>query len=243
SSPRSTPDPPPARSGACRSRVSDCAAPAARTPAASGSGSARSDRTGGSRRGRTRRAGEPDQAIAVEVAIGGQPLVLAGDAGHLRGIAHGDPPRPREHRGLDARGHRVIARQDVVGDAAKARRRASPEDRVTDEAVVALRSQQGLELGAGLELVEPPPDHRREARVPEPLPRIVPGAGPGVGERDAIRGPHTLDPILFERPLAHRAEPFDRLDLEHPPYALGTRRSRKSTSTAALRSGSSSHTK
>src|SRR5205807_7272555 len=127
-------------------------------------------------------------------------LMLTDDAVDLGRVPDRDPPRPGKYRWLDARGHRVVARQDVVGEAAKSGGGTSPEDRVADEAVLALGGQQRLELGAGLRCVEPPPHDRREARVPEPLPRIVPGAGAGVGESDAIGRPHTLDPVLLERP-------------------------------------------
>ena len=92
---------------------------------------------------------DPDQPVAVEVAVGAQPVVVADDRGHRRRVADRDPPRPREHRRLDAGGHRGVRRGHVVGEPPAAGQRRVPEDRVADEAVLALGGQQRLELAPG----------------------------------------------------------------------------------------------
>ena len=128
----------------------------------------------------------------------GQPVVVADDPGYERRVADRDPPRPRQHRRLDAGGHRCLRRGHVVGEPPAARQRRVPEDRVADEPVFALGGQQRLELTARPRGVEVAPADRGEARVPVPLPRVVAGARAGVGERHAVGGAHTLAPVLGE---------------------------------------------
>ena len=125
---------------------------------------------------------DPEQPVALEVAVGGQPVHLGGDP-RLRGrVADGDLPGPGQQRRLDRLGLEGAARGDVVEGQAAERDRPVPEDRVADEAVVALGGEQGLQLGPRPRRVEAPPDDRREAGVPVPLPRVAARAGAGVGE-------------------------------------------------------------
>ena len=57
---------------------------------------------------------DPQQAVAVEIAVRGQPVGLRRDPG-LRGrVADGDPPGPGEQRRLDRLGLHRAARADVV---------------------------------------------------------------------------------------------------------------------------------
>src|SRR5215218_11113813 len=128
---------------------------------------------------------EPQKAIALEVAVRAQPFVMAGDPRLGGRVADRDPPRPGEERRLDRPRHLGGARGDVVIEEPLQRERPVPEDDVADEAVLPHRGEQGLELLARAPRLEAPPDDRREARVPVPLPRVPRGARPRVGVADA----------------------------------------------------------
>ena len=142
---------------------------------------------------------DPQQPVAVEIAVGDEPLVVAGDAGLGRRIADRDSPRPGQERRLDRPGHRVRARADVVVEAATERDRVIPEDHVTDEPVGPAGAKQRFELRPGAARVEAAPDDRREARVPVPLPGIARRARAGVGVADAP--PLALRPARAEYTL------------------------------------------
>ena len=75
---------------------------------------------------------------------------------------------------------------------------------MADEAVGALGGQQRLELGSGPRRLEAPPDDRREAGVPVPLPGVAAGAGLRVGEAAAVAG--ALRPVAAQG-LARRSRP------------------------------------
>jgi len=125
---------------------------------------------------------DPQQPVAVEVAVARQPVHLGADPRLGGRVADGDPPGPGEKRRLDRLGLERVARGDVVEGIAGEADRAVPEDRVADEPVVPLRGQQRLELGPGALGGEAPPADRGEAGVPVPLPRIPPRARPRVRE-------------------------------------------------------------
>ena len=129
------------------------------------------------------RLDQPEQPVALEVAVREEPLVVPGDA-RLRGrVADRDAPGPGQERRLDRRRHRRRAPVDVVVGAPLERDRVVPEDHVADEPVLARRAQQRLELRARALGLEPAPDDRREARVPVPLPRVAGRARPRVAVR------------------------------------------------------------
>ena len=92
---------------------------------------------------------DPDQPVAVQVAVVLEPVVVASDPRLLRRVADGQAPRPRQQRRLDARGHRRVVVGDVVEEPARAPQRRVPEDRVTDEAVGVGGGEQRLELACG----------------------------------------------------------------------------------------------
>ena len=120
---------------------------------------------------------DPQQPVALQVALGADRGVVGDDPRLERRIADRHPPRERQRRRLDRRGHRVVAMDHVVEQLPRAADRVLPEDRVTDEPVRPRRGEQRLELGARARRVEVPPRDRREARVPVPLPAIAPGLG------------------------------------------------------------------
>ena len=171
---------------------------------------------------------DPDQPVAIEVAVALEPVVVAGDPRLLRRVADGEAPGPGQQRRLDARGHRRVLIGDVVEEAARAPQRRVPEDRVADEAVGGGGGEQRLEFAAGARGVEVPPRDRREARVPVPLPRVVAGARRGVAEVHPV-GADALTPAVRQHPPAERADRA-RVDLSR-----GRHRSR------AGRSGSRLH--
>ena len=45
------------------------------------------------------RLDDPHQPVSVEVAVLGQPVVVARDRGNAPGVPDRDPPRPRQRRG------------------------------------------------------------------------------------------------------------------------------------------------
>ena len=106
---------------------------------------------------------DPEKAVAVEVAVRAQPLVVSRDRGLGPRFADRDPPRPREERRLDRRGRVHAAGGDVVVEAAPEAHRSLPEGDVADEAVLTPGAKQRLQLATGPGRVKPPPDDRREA--------------------------------------------------------------------------------
>ena len=94
------------------------------------------------------RLDQPQQAVALEVAVRPQPLVVGRDPRLGGRVADREPPRPGEQRRLDRAGHLGVARGDVVVDEPLPAQRLVPEDHVADEAVVAHRVQQAVELVA-----------------------------------------------------------------------------------------------
>ena len=126
---------------------------------------------------------DPEQPVAVQRAVLLEPVVVARDPRLGGRVADRDPPRPGQQRRLDARGHRIVGRDDVVGVAAASPQRLLPEDRVADEAVVALGGQQRVELAPCACRVKPPPGDRVKAGVPVPLPRVAARARTREGER------------------------------------------------------------
>ena len=120
---------------------------------------------------------DPQQPVALEVALCADRGVVGDDSRLERRIADGHPPCERQRRRLDRRGHRVVAMDHVVVERARPADRMIPEDRVADETVRACRGQQRLELRARARRIEVPPRDRREARVPVPLPAVAPGLG------------------------------------------------------------------
>src|SRR5581483_1240139 len=139
---------------------------------------------------------DPEKTVAVDAALVLDPVVMAHDRGHCRGVTGDKAPRPREQRRLDRAGHEVRTRGDVVEEGPHGVDLASPEDRVADEAVLALSSQQGLQLRSGSYTVESSPGDRREARVPVPLPRVAAGARSGVRKRPLRVG--ALAPVALQ---------------------------------------------
>ena len=132
----------------------------------------------------------------------------------IRGSAAGSPTAIR-HAQASSGGWIVsvckgAARGDVVEGQAPEGDRPVPEDRVADEAVVALRGEQALELGPGAVGVEAAPDDRREAGVPVPLPGVPGRARPGVGKvrLTAI----ALEPAAAQDPLGDLDDGSRHLD-------------------------------
>src|SRR5947209_9844244 len=156
---------------------------------------------------------QPQQAVALEVALAAQPFVVGDDRGLGRGVAGGEQPRPGERRRLDRGGHAVVVADHVVEQAPHAAELALPEDRMPDEAVLSRDGQQRRELASWTLRVKAPPCDRGEARVPVPLPAIALGARAGVGVGDAVA--HADSPVVRERLRAPRA------------YAPGRRRTRR----------------
>src|SRR3954447_5793404 len=157
------------------------------------------------------RLDDPEQPVAVEVAVRLEPAVVGGDP-RLRGrVAHGDPPRPGQQRGLDRGCVPGLPRGHVVGPAALPVDGAVPEDRVADEPIVGTTVQQAAKLALGARAVEAAPDDRVEARVPVPLPWVVPGAGPRIAEANPI--PVALDPVALQRLLGNAEDLL--LDVRH----------------------------
>src|SRR5262249_6147456 len=85
---------------------------------------------------------------------------------------------------------------------------AMPEDGVADEAVVPAAVEEAPQLALAAGRIEPPPDDRVEARVPIPLPGVVPRAWPRVAVVDAIA--LALDPVAAERLLGDAEDPIRR---------------------------------
>src|SRR5579884_4319860 len=131
---------------------------------------------------------------------------MGDDPGLERRVADGNPPRPGQGGRLDARRHGRRAREDVVGEAPDVTGLAGPEDRVPDEAIRLLGGEQAPELELRALGVEAPPRDRGKAGVPIPLPRIVAGAGTGVGEAGLVAGPCALEPVLTQRLLTERSD-------------------------------------
>ena len=134
-----TTGPPRSRSAARPSRGGGCGRRAAESR--SRRGAPAPDRVELRRRVEPRLVGldEPQQAVAVEVAVGAQPLVVGGDPRLGGRVADGDPPRPGQQRRLDRPGHLGVAAGHVVVDQPPARSPAGPRRRVADEAVGAHR--------------------------------------------------------------------------------------------------------
>src|SRR5215813_10206003 len=139
--------------------------------------------------------------------------MVGSDAPLLGRVADRDPPGPGEKGRLDRRGVSCAPRGDVVGPAALPVDGAVPEDRVADEAVGAPAVEQAPKLALGPLAVESPPDDRVKARVPVPLPRVVPGAGTRVGEGDPVA--LTLDPAGAQRLLREPQNAVADLRLHH----------------------------
>ncbi len=57
---------------------------------------------------------DPEQPVALEVAVGGEPVDLGADPRLRRRVADGDPPGPGQQRRLDRLGLQRAARGDVV---------------------------------------------------------------------------------------------------------------------------------
>ena len=129
---------------------------------------------------------DPQQPVALEVALGADRGVVSDDPRLERRIADRHRPRERERRRLDRRGHRVVAMDHVVKQRPRPADRMLPEDRVTDEPVGTSRCQQRLKLRARPLRVEMTPGDRRETRVPVPLPAVAPRTRARVGKRHAI---------------------------------------------------------
>ena len=89
------------------------------------------------------RLDDPEQAVAVEVAVGLEPAVVGGDPRLVGRVPDRDPPGPGEQRRLDRGGVRRLLGGDVVGPAPLPVDVAVPEDRVADEAVLASRRRAG----------------------------------------------------------------------------------------------------
>ncbi len=139
---------------------------------------------------------DPKQPVALEVAVGRQPVRVGRDPRLVRRIADRDPPRPRQQRRLDRLGHLGRAVAHVVEEPPPDRDRPVPEDRVADEPARALGGEQRLELGARPRGVEVAPGDRGEARVPVPLPRVAQGARPRV--RVGHAGALSRRPVLAQ---------------------------------------------
>ncbi len=142
---------------------------------------------------------DPEQAVALEVAVGEQPVGLRADPRLLRRVADRETPGPGQQRRLDRLGLPRGAGGDVVEGAPHAGDRPVPEDRVADEAVGALGGEQALELGPRAGGLEAAVDDRREAGVPVPLPGVAPRARFGVGVGNALGG--AFAPVLPEYAL------------------------------------------
>ena len=147
---------------------------------------------------------QPQQAVALEVALAPHPFVMGDNARLASGISNRRAPSPGQHGRLDRRRHQVGLVDDVVVEAAHAAHGAIPEDRVADEAVLARRAQQRAQLLARAIAVEAPPHDRAVAGVPVPLPAITLGAGPGIGELDSVAA--TRGPVGGERLAAALAQ-------------------------------------
>jgi hypothetical protein len=139
---------------------------------------------------------QPQQPVAVEVAVLGQPCVVLGDARLLARVADRDRPRPRQDRRLDRAGHQVLPRRDVVADGPLEVERVPPQDRVPDEAAGLHRRQQRLELGARAPGVVAPAHDRMETGVPVPLPWIA--ARARHRERVVVAAVVALAPVAVE---------------------------------------------
>ena len=95
------------------------------------------------------RLDDPEQPVAVEVAVARQPLDLGGDPRLRRRVPDRDPPRPGQQRRLDRLGLKRAARGDVVERQAAEGDRPVPEDRVADEAVRRAAAASRLSSSAG----------------------------------------------------------------------------------------------
>ena len=168
----------PRRSGAGHTQGLGFAARAARTQADHPHVLSRSDRTEATQPGPTRRAAR-SRSARHRPGRDARPASRPGERspGPLPG-PHRDPPRPHQGRRLDARRHRRVVGEHVVGETLAAIQRRVPDDRVPNEAVVALRTQKRLELRPGTRGIETPPHHRRETGVPIPLKRVMTRARP-----------------------------------------------------------------
>ena len=134
-----------------------------------------------------------------------QPVDLGGDPRLLGRVADGDPPGPGQQRRLDRLGlERACARR-------RCRRAAAPSETGRSQKIVwpmkpssrwaASRLSSSARARAGLEA---PPDDRREAGVPVPLPRVAAGARPRVGEAGPVA--LALEPVLAQHPLGDLGE-------------------------------------
>ena len=136
--------------------------------------------------------------------------------GSQRRIADRHPPRERQRRRLDRRGHRVVAMDHVVEQDARAIQPMVPEDRVTDKSVRPGRGQQRLKLTPGASGIEVSPPDRGKARVPVPLPPIPLRARARIGER------HPL--ALADRPASLQCLVAALLEPGHTPQSYKQQR-------------------
>jgi hypothetical protein len=75
---------------------------------------------------------DPQQSVALEVALGADRRVMSHDPRLQRRITDRYPPGERQRRWLDRRGHHLVAMDHVVVQRPRAADRMLPEDRVTD---------------------------------------------------------------------------------------------------------------
>src|SRR6185437_8243068 len=109
-------------------------------------------------------------------------------------------PDPGEQRRLDRRGLKCATIEHIVREGARETTRTLPEGRVADHSRRLLCRDECVELAHRARRVEPTPDQRVEARVPEELVGILGGVGARVAEIEAAVivafAPVTLENVL-----------------------------------------------